>query len=124
MLYLPPDVEVRRVAGSRLFECVGDQPLLMVRRKRLGSLHFAEDVEFHLDCSLLAGVRQSTAMGLTGEPVPFSTRSGATVRRKSQRFSPAQASSSSTSARLSRRCSPIETSPHMCTGIGQSSIGA
>ena len=31
------------------------------------------------------------AIGLTGDPVPFSTRSGATVRRNSQRFSAAQA---------------------------------
>jgi hypothetical protein len=47
VFHLPPDLESRLIGGACFFDRVGNEPLFMLRRKRLGALHFAEDVELH-----------------------------------------------------------------------------
>ena len=52
-------------------------------------------------------VPQNIAIGLTGAPVPFSTRSGATVKRNVQRFREVAACVSSSKSQLSNSGVPM-----------------
>ncbi len=53
--------------------------------------------------------RQKIAIGLTGDPVPPGTRSGATTSMNSQRFRPAAVSAAASRSRLSSRFIPRDT---------------
>ena len=56
-------------------------------------------------------VAHSTATGFTGQPVPRTIRSGAMVKRNSQRSSAAHRSLSRAVATLSIRCRPMAVIP-------------
>ena len=61
---------------------------------------------------------QKIANGLSGDPVPFSMRSGAAVNRNSKRLSRLACSTARSKSRLSKMFMPIATSANRCSGFG------
>ena len=64
-----------------------------------------------------SSLRQNIASGLTGDPVPFSKRSGLMTRPKSQRLRPAHVCASRSRCALSIRRIPITTIATWWTGV-------